>query len=72
MNSGALVLGILICALLPATRARTPRLAGPEGQFMRRVGESIEQPTSNRGRIDRESVHGLCSRHSDLSEGRAT
>ena len=30
MNSGALVLGILICALLLAARARTPRLAGPE------------------------------------------
>ena len=72
MNSGALILGILICALLPATRSRTPRLAGSEGRFRRKVGESIKQPTSNRRRIDRKSVHGLRSRHCDLSEGRAT
>ena len=72
MNSGALVLGILICALLLAARARTPRLAGPEGQFMRRVGKSIEPLASNRGRINRESVHGLCPRHSGLFDGRTT
>ena len=72
MNSGVLILGIVICALLLSARSRTPRLAGIERWFRRMVGESVEQPTSNRGRIDREPVPGLCSRHSGPAEWRST
>ena len=72
MNSDALILDILLCAVLLTVRSRTPRIAESGGRFRRRIGKSIEPLASNRGRINQESGHGLCPRHSGLFDGRAT